>query len=200
MAMTHMLLGAALAGSFGPQFIVAGLLGGLLPDFDVFTSQHRKDLHFPFYYAAFGFSALAAGLHSGSGLWFQVAAFAGAASLHCWSDVLGSGIESKPWKGNDDRGVYDHVFDRWRVAQKYVYDGSPADLGIAASASAYLLFIGMWWPIAAGLMSAGVLYTANRKLIGEMMPEESENKIDEVRRMWRNFRNQSSENIKLFFK
>jgi hypothetical protein len=136
-----MLLGAAVA-SFAPGessvLLLAGAIGGMLPDIDMVVGEHRQTLHFPVYYmAAAAVSGIAAlTVHP---LFTAITVFFLGAGVHCLMDVLGGGKELRPWEGTDDRAVYNHATGSWVMARRYFYAGSVTDLAISIIA-AILLF------------------------------------------------------------
>lgn len=163
MVLTHIAAGGAVAGAFSLELAAAGMIGGLVPDLDLMLSQHRRTLHFPYYYtAALGSAAAAAALTS-SLAWWSAAAFFSGAAIHSWMDALGGGLERRPWKETDDRGVYDHLNDRWIETRHWVYDGSPGDLALLLAASLYMAHVGVDRRVVLGLVLAGLLYSAIRK-------------------------------------
>jgi hypothetical protein len=132
---THALGGMAIGlavGAVAPEFVgvavVAGFLGGIVPDLDLYAG-HRKTLHYPVYYAVL--AAPAAGLV----FLFPAATTVGAAvfllgaAVHSAGDVLGGGLELRPWEATSEHAVYDHHRERWIAPRRWIpYDGSPADL------------------------------------------------------------------------
>lgn len=140
MGTTHALAGALvglgalglLPGASGPVVVLAGFLGGLAPDFDIYLA-HRRTFHFPVYLP------LSAGLAAGvvviapATATLALAVFLAAAALHSVTDLVGGGLELRPWEGTSDRAVYSHYHGHWLAPRRLVpYDGSPADLALAA--------------------------------------------------------------------
>lgn len=164
MVLTHIALGGMLAGFISADLIVAGMIGGLVPDLDLMTWQHRKDLHFPVYYTVASVSALASVAFTGSVLWMNIAVFFASAALHSWMDALGGGLEPRPWLQTDDRGVYNHYRNDWIDTRHWVYDGSPGDLLLMLVSVAGLYAIGFSPVALAVLTGLGVLYSITRKL------------------------------------
>ncbi len=139
MGTTHALAGllvgmAALVlapGTGAGPVVLAGFLGGLAPDFDIYLA-HRRTLHFPVYLPLA--TVLAVGLAAVvPATWtLALAVFIAAAALHSVADVLGGGLELRPWEATSDRGVYSHVHDGWLAPRRLVpYDGAPSDLALA---------------------------------------------------------------------
>lgn len=146
MALTHALLGAvlalplaAVAPELAPVALVAGAAGGVAPDLDIYA-DHRRRLHFPVFgplaaVPALGLAAAAPGPATVALAWFLAAA-----GVHAAADVLGGGLELRPWQGTSERAVYSHYHGRWLAPRRLVaYDGSPGDLGLAAAAGATLV-------------------------------------------------------------
>jgi len=116
---THVLGGMLLAAplvrvapELAPIGFVAGFLGGLFPDLDMYVG-HRKTLHFPVYYSAFAALALFAALAVPSAATVGAALFLLGAAVHSVADMYGGGLELRPWEGNSDRAVYDHYRGTW---------------------------------------------------------------------------------------
>lgn len=139
MATTHAMVGLAFAAvvslvapAFAPVAAVAGLLGGVFPDFDLY-SVHRQTLHFPVYYTAAAIGALVVAVLS-PGAWTVGAfVFLAAAALHAASDALGGGLEHKPWEATSEQAVYSHFHGNWVRPRRLVrYDGAPEDLAVGA--------------------------------------------------------------------
>jgi len=138
MATTHVLAGlavAAVASILAPEAtlyaVVAGALGGLVPDLDLYAG-HRRTLHFPVYgWLAAAIGVLVAAIAPSPGT-IAVAVFLTAFALHSLSDVLGGGLELRPWEGTSDRAVFSHFHGVWWAPRRFVrYDGAPEDLLVA---------------------------------------------------------------------
>jgi len=134
---THVLGGMLLAAplvrvapELAPIGFVAGFLGGLFPDLDMYVG-HRKTLHFPVYYSAFAALALFAALAVPSAATVGAALFLLGAAVHSVADMYGGGLELRPWEGNSDRAVYDHYRGTWIAPRQLVrYDGAVEDLAV----------------------------------------------------------------------
>ena len=177
MATTHMVTGmlialpvVLLAPELAVVALLAGLLGGLFPDLDLYFN-HRKTLHFPVGYPVVAGIAivLAMGVPS---LWTVSVAIAfTAAAVHSVMDVFGGGLELEPWRATSDRGVYSHVHGRWLRPRRWIpYDGSPADLGLAIVV-AIPLFVAMdggLQSLLVGLLGISVVYTLLRRWLAEI--------------------------------
>jgi hypothetical protein len=135
MTSTHAVAGATLgtvAAAFAPELgapaILAGFVGGALPDLDLLAT-HRRTTHYPVVgtIAALGVTGVALAVGTTGALLVAVGALA--AALHVLMDVFGGGVEPAPWRATSDRGVYDHVAGRWIPPRRWVrYAGAPEDL------------------------------------------------------------------------
>ena len=139
MVTTHALVGmllavpvALLAPDLAPTALLAGALGGVAPDLDLYAG-HRRTLHYPVYGSAAAAVALAAAALAPAPPTAFIAVFLSAAAVHARMDVLGGGLELRPWLGTSEQAVYDHFRGRWRRPYRVVrYDGAPEDLFLAA--------------------------------------------------------------------
>ena len=189
MATTHALAGALLASATlvlapaqAPAALLAGFAGGLAPDLDLYL-HHRKTLHFPVYLPVATVPAVALAVAAPSTITVALAAFVAAAALHSVTDVLGGGLELRPWEGTSDEAVYSHYHGRYLEPRRLVpYDGAPADLGLAAVMAVPVLAVGGGDPLES-LVVASLLvstaYAAVRKrlpalaedLVGTLVPD-----------------------------
>ena len=169
---THALAGMLLAlpGLYvAPEFagvaLLAGLLGGSFPDFDMYVG-HRKSLHYPVYYSALAVPSLFVAGLSPSVATVSAAVFLMGAAVHSVADVLGGGLELRPWEGASDRAVYDHYRKQWITPRRWIsYDGSPGDLLLSYALAVPLLVAlegSFRWTVIAALTVASV-YTAVRQ-------------------------------------
>ena len=168
MATTHALVGVALAVFAGIVFpesaagtstlpVAAAAVGGLFPDFDLYTG-HRRTLHFPVYLNVAAAVAVvvavvaAAAVPSAGVAAAAVATFLVAAGVHSAMDAVGGGLELKPWRGESERAVYSHYHARWIRPRRWVrYDGAPEDLLVAVAVAAPVVYA------VDGAVEAGVL-------------------------------------------
>ncbi len=169
-ALAGMLLGlgvAVFAPEVGGVAVVAGLLGGVLPDLDMY-SGHRKTLHFPVYYTALTVPAALLAVVAPSVPTVFLAVLLAGAALHSASDALGGGLEPRPWEATSDQAVYDHYNERWIAPRRVVgYDGSPGDLLLSAALGVPLLLAldgPFVWVVVLSLVVATV-YTAVRRVL-----------------------------------
>ena len=172
MATTHAFAGLALAAAIAlvaPQFAtvlaVAAILGGLAPDLDLYAG-HRRTLHFPVYYWALAVPASLVAALVPTAATVGLAVFLLAAAVHSATDVLGGGLELKPWRGTSDRAVYSHYHGRWLAPRRWVrYDGAPEDLVLAAALAlpALLVFDGPIRLVVAALLAVSAGYALVRK-------------------------------------
>lgn len=142
MTTTHALVGAALGAGVGgvvPELagpaLVAGFVGGALPDADL-LGTHRRTLHYPVLGPALAVPVAVVAVVLGTPAATLVAVGVLAAAVHCAMDVFGGGVETRPWEATSDRGVYDHVRGRWIRPRRWVrWAGAPEDLLVAFGAS-----------------------------------------------------------------
>jgi hypothetical protein len=162
MATTHALAGlllgslvATVAPGVAEPAIVAGLVGGAIPDLDLYVG-HRKTLHFPVAGSFLaGVATVLAVLVPGP-LTVAVAVFLAAAALHSVSDAAGGGLELRPWRATSERAVYDHVRGRWLRPRRWVrYDGAPEDAALAGLLAAPSLLLTS--PDAVPMLHTGVV-------------------------------------------
>jgi hypothetical protein len=173
MGITHALVGlllatpvAVLAPAYATPAAVGALVGGFLPDADLFVGVHRRTLHFP---VAGPVSGALAGLvavvepsDATVGLAFALLT----AGVHAASDALGAGEELRPWERTNPNAVYDHVRGRWLRARYLVpYDGSPRDLlaTVVCAVPVAAVYEGPVRWLVGGLVALAAVYTLLRK-------------------------------------
>lgn len=174
---THALGGMTLALSVAfvaPDFtgiaLVAGFLGGTLPDLDMY-SGHRKSLHYPVYYSALVLPALVIAGLSPSVTTIFIAFLLIGAAVHSIADILGGGLELRPWEATSNRAVYDHHRNRWIAPRHWIrYDGSPGDLllSIALAVPLLLTLNGLLHQIVIVTLAIAFVYTAVRRLLATL--------------------------------
>ena len=172
MATTHALAGVGLALAVslvvpeaGGLPVAAAAAGGLFPDFDL-TGAHRKTLHFPVYYSVAAVAAAAVAATVTTPLTLGVALFLAAAALHTVMDILGGGLEPRPWLARSDRAVYNHASGRWVRPRRWIrYDGAPEDLAlcVALAVPAFVVLDGVGETAVVAAVVISVIYTAARK-------------------------------------
>jgi hypothetical protein len=178
MVFTHVAAGlllasvvAAAAPAFAVPAAVGGVVGGVLPDLDLFVGTHRRTLHFPDLYwlptALFGGLALLAP----SPLTVATALAALTAAVHSVSDLFGAGPERRPWERTSGQAVYLHVAGRWLAPRYWVrYDGAPEDLLLAAALSVPALVV--YGPsvrtLVAAMLALGACYVVVRKRLPDV--------------------------------
>ena len=176
---THALVGMALAlplAWIAPDLasvaFLSGFVGGVVPDLDLYAG-HRRTLHFPTLYPALAVPAvlLAAARPGPATVGFAFVLLGAAA--HCRMDIYGGGLELRPWEGNSDRAVYDHVAGEWRRPRRVVtYDGSKGDLAITVAVGVPLLVV-VEWPLVAlvaGALAVGAVYVLLRRRLAAIAP------------------------------
>lgn len=178
MATTHALVGmalalpvAALAPELAPAALLAGLVGGLAPDLDLYLG-HRRTLHFPVLGPPVAVVAiLLAVIHPGP--WtIGLAVGLAAAALHAAMDVLGGGLELRPWLATADRAVYSHLHGRWLPPRRWIrYDGSPEDLGLAGVLALLLLSTGdpLVNRVVTPLLAVSIVYAVFRRRLVDLV-------------------------------
>jgi hypothetical protein len=169
---THALGGMALAlpltllaPDAAPAVLLAGALGGALPDADMYAG-HRRTLHYPVYGSLAGLLALAAALLVPAAATAAVAALLVGAAAHSVADAFGGGLELRPWEGTTDRAVYDHSRGRWLAPRRWVrYDGAPEDLLVATALAAPLAAVVTGPPrwLVWALLAVAIVYAAVRR-------------------------------------
>jgi hypothetical protein len=173
MATTHAAAGVCLVSPLvflAPELAVpaalGAILGGVLPDVDLFVGRHRRTLHYPVLgwlpaLVTIGGATLVPTPASAA-----LAGFFVAFAFHALSDVVGAGEEERPWEATSERAVYDHPRGRWWRPRRLIpYDGSPQDLIAVAvlSVPGLVLFDGaVRWLLLGGLV-VSLGYTSFRK-------------------------------------
>jgi len=145
--------------------VLAGGAGGVLPDLDMYAG-HRRTLHYPVYYTLAAVVAVGGALLVPGALVVAVAALLVGAAAHSAGDVLGGGLELRPWEGTADRAVYNHYGERWIAPRRWVrYDGAPEDLLLAGALAGPLTLVAegpLAW-LVGGLLAVAAVYTAVRR-------------------------------------
>lgn len=176
-ALTGMLVAAVwhsvLPGSL-PLLILAGGIGGALPDVDMLY-HHRQGLHYPVLY---GVAAVFIGLltftaHSA----FLSLMFVGvlAAWLHSVMDIF-AGAELRSWDRSEWRqeAVYNHVEQAWIPPRRWVHGGTARDLLLSTAAgSALLFFLPASFTVPVLLvMGLAVVQSIAMKPLASLVPEQ----------------------------
>lgn len=172
MATTHVLAGlaiAALASIVAPEatlhVAVAGALGGLVPDLDLYAG-HRRTLHFPVYGPIIAILGLLVAVLAPSTFTIAAAVFLLAFAVHSISDLFGGGLELRPWEGTSNRAVYSHYHGKWWAPRRFVrYDGAPEDLVVAGvlAIPGLLVFDGQIDLVIGGILAISAGYVLVRK-------------------------------------
>lgn len=171
---THALIGLALALPFAvtaPEFadiaLTAGLLGGILPDLDMYIG-HRKTLHYPVYYSALTLVVAPIAVLVPTAATITATFLLLGAAVHSAMDIFGGGLELRPWEATSSRAVYDHHRGRWFAPRRWIrYDGAPEDLLLSVVIAVPLLLAldGVLRAIVAAAVVVAVAYTAVRRLL-----------------------------------
>ncbi len=174
---THALAGMVVGltvGAVAPEFagvaLLAGLLGGVVPDLDMYAG-HRKRLHYPVCYSGLAVAGLALAAVVPTAATVGLAVFLAGAAVHSVTDVFGGGLELRPWEATSDRAVYDHYRGEWIAPRRWVrYDGAPEDLLVAAAVAVPLLVAvdGVFQAVAYGSLAVGAVYVALRRTLADV--------------------------------
>ncbi|SFS95751.1 hypothetical protein [Halostagnicola kamekurae] len=172
MATTHAFMGMALAlpvlataPELAPPAFVAGLVGGVAPDLDLYAG-HRKTLHYPVYAPIAAVLALVLAVLVPSASTIVLAVALAAAALHAATDAVGGGLELRPWRAGSERAVYSHYHGRWIRPRRWIrYDGAPEDLALAGFAAVPVIIAGdgPLTVLTAALLAVSVVYVLFRK-------------------------------------
>ena len=171
---THALVGLALATpvalvvpELAPAALLGGLIGGILPDLDLYVG-HRRTLHYPEYFSMAAIGAVTLGVVAPTVPTVAAACLLLAAAVHSVMDVFGGGLELRPWEATSERAVYDHRRGEWLAPRRWVrYDGAPEDLLLSVVVAAPLLVAldGVFrWTVVSALVVAAA-YTVVRRLL-----------------------------------
>ncbi|PGF17872.1 hypothetical protein CP556_18360 [Natrinema sp. CBA1119] len=171
---THALVGLALALPLvilAPEFagvaLTAGLLGGILPDLDMYIG-HRKTLHYPVYYSVLGVAVAPFAVLLPTAATIAATFLLLSAAVHSVMDIFGGGLELRPWEATSSRAVYNHRRGRWLAPRRWVrYDGAPEDLLLSLGIAVPLLIAldGVLRLIVGAALVVAVVYTAVRRLL-----------------------------------
>ncbi|MFA9517495.1 metal-dependent hydrolase [Halopenitus sp. H-Gu1] len=149
MAPTHVVVGPVLALpllAVSPELAatgaLAGIVGGIVPDLDLFVGEHRKTLHYPVLYWIPTVPAVAIAALVPTTATVALALCLTAAAVHSVTDALGGARELAPWEATSDLGVYHHTGRRWIPPRRIIrYDGAPEDVAL----SFVLAVPGIFW-------------------------------------------------------
>ena len=162
----------ALAPDAATAAMAGALLGSVFPDLDLY-SGHRRSLHFPTGYTLLAVPAVALAFLVQTPLTVALAAFVVGAALHCRMDRYGGGLELRPWEGNSERAVDDHVRGTWRRPKRWIrYDGAPEDaalLGVLGVPLTVTLAPPFQWVVVAALV-VGITYGLLRRRLASLAP------------------------------
>jgi len=188
MATTHGLAGLLVGAVFATMapgetslLLAAGLLGGFAPDLDLYWG-HRRTLHFPVYGSLAALVALGVAVVVPTPITLALAAFLAAAAVHAASDILGGGLELRPWEAGSERAVYSHYHRRWLTPRRLVpYDGSPHDLalvlalgvpGLAITTGPLQVVVGLTLVVSATYVLLRKRLATLATLVASMLPEQ----------------------------
>ena len=174
MSPTHVAVGGVLGLLVpGLDAVLAGALGGLLPDLDLLFGKHRRTLHFPWLYgvAASGFYALSTVLDD----FGSVAVLFAAAGIHSLMDRF-AGAELRSWDSDSWRSeaVYDHLQGEWLPPGRVIQGGSVRDLVLCSSCGTLLAVFGgnaISRAVSTSVVAFGTLYFAGLRSFADAVPE-----------------------------
>ena len=176
---THALVGLALAAplavyapELAPAALLGALVGGVLPDLDMYAG-HRRTLHYPTWYSVAVLPGAVAAVVFQAPATVAVAFGLLAAAVHCRMDVYGGGLELRPWEGTSERAVYDHARGEWLSPRRVVaYDGSPGDLALAALVGVPLLVVleGAFAVVVVAALVVATAYALLRRFLADLAP------------------------------
>lgn len=179
MATTHALVGFLLGavamwfGLPGPLAATAAVAGSVVPDLDLYYG-HRRTLHYPVLFPIAAAACVASSVLAGGSLALVgLAMFFAGASAHVWTDVLGAGLELRPWEATSERAVYDHVRGRWIAPRRWIpYDGSPADLALAGGLAIATapFYDGVEQAVIVVLVATSLVYATLRRRLATVVP------------------------------
>lgn len=176
MTSTHAFVGAAIGAAVawatpevGAMAVLAGFVGGALPDADLLAT-HRRTTHYPVLAPLVAVPVTAGAVLVGTVAALVVAVAVIAAAVHCLMDVWGGGVEHRPWEATSERAVYDHVSGRWVRPRRWVrWSGAPEDflLALACAIPALAATRGASRALLLGvLLVSGVFVFVRRRLAG----------------------------------
>jgi hypothetical protein len=176
---THALVGLALAAplalyapELAPAALLGALVGGILPDLDMYAG-HRKSLHYPTFYPLAAVPAIAVALVWTTPVSLAVAFGLLAAAAHCRMDIYGGGLELRPWEGTSEKAVYDHASGRWLSPRRLIaYDGSRGDLALSLVVGLPLLAVleGAFVPVVGVALVIATSYVLLRRHLANLAP------------------------------
>ena len=159
---------------FTPEYflaaVAAGYIGGLFPDLDL-VFNHRQTLHFPVIYTALSIATVSLSYITQNSYIVLSSYFVVSAAAHSWVDILGGGLEERPWEGTTDKGVYSHSLDRWFPPLQIIrYDGAPEDFLLALVSGVALFHLLNGYPeaqkvVIASVMIGGLYSLVRKKLL-----------------------------------
>lgn len=174
---THALVGLAiatpllvLAPEYATPALVGGIVGGILPDMDLYAG-HRRTLHYPAGYTLAAVPAAVGAAVFTTPLLVGLAFLLVAAALHCQMDRLGGGLELRPWESRSERAVYNHVQGRWHRPKRWVrYDGAPEDVLLTLTLAAPMLLVleRPFFELAAAALLIGAVYGLLRRRLAAL--------------------------------
>lgn len=175
---THILIGAVLgyflSGFFSADItvlIVAGMVGGLIPELDFLVGKPRRTLHYPFSYFLAAIVPFAAFLTMKTKFFLYGATVLFAAGVHSFMDIF-AGAELRSWNRNEwqQTAVYNHIQRKWIKPRRWAYGGSIQDVLLSVvSFGALIYLVSDFWLKAAFsiLLVLSFLYSLTIKWFSE---------------------------------
>jgi hypothetical protein len=178
-ALAGMVLGlpvALAAPEFATPALLAGFVGGVLPDLDLYAG-HRRTLHYPVYYPLLAALAAVVAAIAPSTASVAAAVLLAGAAAHSVADVAGGGLELRPWEATSERAVFDHARGQWLAPRRWVpYDGAPEDL-----LSAVAIAVPLWMTVTGTLrllVAASVVVAAVYAAVRRRLPAAAERIVE----------------------
>lgn len=162
-----------LPDEFTIPIAVGVIIGSSLPDLDLLYGIHRKTFHSPIYSWSIVIVTAILLLLVQTPTTAALFALCFGFSQHSLSDVLGGGLEHKPWKRTSEKAVYSHQSKNWWPPKHYAsYDGSPRDLAIFGTLAFASHFTYGELPyftyFISGLGLIAIIYTTSRKILPKL--------------------------------
>jgi hypothetical protein len=146
---THILIGASLGYALSTVFsvdmallIIAGIVGGLIPELDFFVGKHRKALHYPFSYFLVAIIPFTIFLTMQTEIFLLGATALIAAGVHSFMDIF-AGAELRSWDRSEwqQTAVYNHLGQKWIKPRRWAYGGSIQDVLLSVISFAALIYL-----------------------------------------------------------
>lgn len=178
MAITHVLVSLLLLTPIftaHPEHIVVlasvTALSSVLPDFDLYFGTHRKTLHSPILIPVLAVVSIATYLYNPTLTTALIVAGTASMAAHSLIEIIGGGLEDRPWEQTSTKGVYAHTHQRWIRPRFWIpYDGSPHDFALAATVAALTYYLNPPLPYLTAVLLAALSIAALYTLLRKFMP------------------------------